>query len=259
MLYEINQWLEKWRRPVWETIYRGEAEVSRRLIREAYAAWEAWEADQDDRAAAKLYLDFLEHQVEETYCADATAAAVLIHEALRNLARPQITPRAVVMQARVLLVLRCWAHHQGVKDLPVELATELLSQVPEEDLDHQAYSYLAFWAFIVREKPFLERAYRYFLIQPVDFMVDYSRQRVKVMLALVEGPCEAEDLLKLVNLMPHPRHAEWVGRYVKPRCEELGIWSDDLDIRFKGRVASLAIGRPQVPPRDKPEGFHVNF
>jgi len=255
----INQWLEKWRRPIWETIYRAEEPVSKRLVKEAYADWETWDTGADEKAAARLYLEFLDHQVEETYCPDPAAAAQLIRGAVDKLSRPVDTPLAMVMQARVLLTLRCWAQHQEVLDLPVEVAMRYLEEIPEDDFDHQLMSYLAFWAFIVSDQGILEKTYRFFLIQPLDFMVDYSRQRVKVMLGLVKETCESEDLVKLINLMPHPRHAQWVKQYVMPRCQELGLWSEDVDIHYKSRVTSLSLGRPQVPPRNRPEAFHVNF
>jgi hypothetical protein len=131
--------------------------------------------------------------------------------------------------------------------------------VPEEDRNHQMMSYLAFWAFSRREKDYLEACYRFFLTQPVDFMVDFSRQRAKVMLMLAEERCERSDLVKLIELAPHLMHLQWIGRNIAGPLMESSLWDDELQAQLERRIRRLRNSTPDVPPSDEPPGISINI
>ena len=67
MLENVDRWLEQWRKPVWEALYRRDEENCRRELAQAIAGWEMYAATTDERQAARLYLDFLQCQVDESF------------------------------------------------------------------------------------------------------------------------------------------------------------------------------------------------
>jgi hypothetical protein len=259
MLENVDRWLEQWRKPVWEALYRRDEESCRHELAQAIAGWEMYAATTDERQAARLYLDFLQCQADESFQAARDLKRGIVLEAIEQLANPVDSTVARTMQARVLLTLRSWAHILSVYPLQRAEVDRLFAQIPAEDLDHQCVSYLAFWSFAIREAHYLQIAYRYFVTQSVDFMVDYSRQRVKVMLVLTEGRCERDDLVKLIELAPHLMHAQWIGRHVAAFCMDSELWDDGLQGLLATRVTELRDKPPQVPPRSEPEGFVINL
>lgn len=259
MLEHVDRWLEQWRRPIWEALYRRDEAGCRNELAQAEIAWDAYAVTTDEREAARLYLDFLTCQVDESFKPVRDLKRGLVLEALEQLAKPVETPLAITMQARVLLTLRCWAHVQSIHPLSREEVDRWYKIVPEEDRDHQLMSYIAFWAFSRREQGYLEACYRYFLTQPVEFMVDFSRQRAKVMLLLAENRCQHADLEKLIGLAPHLMHLQWIGRHVAGPLMERGLWNTELQEQLELKIRGLRDSTPEVPPRDEPPGFVINI
>jgi len=259
MLELVDRWIEQWRGPVWDSIYRRDEEECLRVLDQAEAAWIIYDASPDKRDAARLYLDFLTCQVAESFTPVRDIKRGLVLETLEQISEPLDSPLPTMMQARVLLTLRCWAHVQDIFPLEVADAERLFDKLPPEDRDHQLMSYLAFWAFTVEHAGFLEMAYHWFLTQRVCYLVAFSRQRVKVMLALIERRCSRRDLGKLIDLAPHLMHLQWIGRHVAAFCQDHGQWDDELQDRLDRKTRQLCKMAPQAPPREVPEGILVNF
>jgi hypothetical protein len=259
MLERVDRWLEQWRRPIWDSIYRRDKEDCLRVLDQAEAAWIIYDESRDKRMAARLYLDSLTCEVAESFTAVRDIKRGLVLETLEQLSQPMEEPLATMMQARVLLTLRCWAHVQGIFPLDIQDVERWFNKLPPEDRDHQLMSYLALWAFTVEHAGFLEMSYHWFLTQRVLYLVAFSRQRVKVMLALIERRCARRDLCKLIDLAPHMMHLQWIGRHVAAFCQDHGLWDDELQEKLDYKIRQLRQVAPQAPPREVPEGILVNF
>jgi len=259
MLELVDRWLEQWRAPVWDSIYRREEAECLKVLDQAEAAWLIYDASPDRRQAARIYLDFLTCQVEESFTPVHDIKRGILLDAAERLAQPVEEPLATMMQARVLLTLRCWTHVQDVFPLEIQDADRWFDKLPPEDRDHQLMSYLALWAFTVEHAGFLETSYRWFLTQKVGFLVAFSRQRVKVMLALIERRCSKRDLSKLIELAPHLMHLAWIGRHVAMACMEQDLWDEKLQSELNRKIRKLRHVAPEAPPREVPEGLLINF
>ncbi len=185
-----------------------------------------------------------------------------------DLARGEIVSTSVVedgqlssvMQARCSLTQRCWAHAMHGIGIPRGHVDRFYGEIPEEDRDHQLMNYLSFWAFANRDLDYMELSYRYFLLEPVEFMVDFSRQRVKVMQAVIRRDLESDDLLRLFELMPHRMHADWFEKLILPVLEEQRMASAASLEMFQERKKALQTQAPQVPPRTQAPGrITLNF
>lgn len=254
MLERIDEYLKQWREPIWDGLYRRQEGVCRQLMEQAWEAWRGLDADEGERQAVGIYLEYLEHEIEESFSTDPEHRAELIRETLHRLSREAGSWLAEIIQARVLLSLRSWAHVCGVLELARADVDRLWAKVPPEDIDHQTWSYLGMWAFSAGQLDYLKKGYRYFVTQPVDFLRDFSRQRFKVMIALREERCQRRDLERLIELTPHLRHAQWLGRNIAAFCTEHGLWDDGLTRMLDDKVRSLRYAAPQTPLRTKPEG-----
>lgn len=258
MLELIDRWLDQYHDTAWECIYtrdHGRAQAQLGLAQEALAQ----RAGSDDELAAiKLALAALDYEVADAFAPDDSERRRLLEGCLDRLqeADPQ-GPLESTVRARLLLTMRALAHLRGVRGLPAAEAEMLWRAVPREDTDHKMASYCAFWAFNTPHHDILRQCYRFFLTAPIDFMVDFSRQRVRVMLSIVEGHLEAQELEELIGLMPHPLHLEWFMQHLYPACRRHGCWSHALEMQLKYKAEQLQSNPPQPPPRDKPRFFKV--
>lgn len=259
MLEIVDRWLEQWREPIWDSIYTRDEVNCLRVLDQAEGAWLLYDASPDQRNAARIYLDFLHCQVAESFMPVRDIKRGLVLEAADSLSQPLDMPLATMMQARVLLTLRCWAHVQEILPLEVQDVERWFDRLPPEDRDHQLMSYLAFWAFTAEHAGFLESSYRWFLTQKVGFLVAFSRQRVKVMLGLIERRCNQRDLSKLIDLAPHLMHLQWIGRHIAAFCMRHNLWDETLQNELNRKIRRLRLVAPQPPPREVPEGILVNF
>ena len=259
MLERVDEYLKQWREPIWDGLYRRQEDVCRELMEQAWQAWRDGDADEGERQAVSIYLEYLELEIEESFSTDPERRTELIREALHRLSRDVGSWLAEIVQARVLLSLRCWAHVCGVLVLDRADVDRLWALVPPEDIDHQTWTYVGMWAFSAGELDYLRKGYRYFVTQPIDFMRDFSRQRFKVMIALLEERCQRRDLERLIELVPHLRHAQWLGRNIAAWCMERELWDDGLQQSLDSKVRSLRYAAPKTPLRTKPEGKRVEL
>jgi hypothetical protein len=90
-------------------------------------------------------------------------------------------------------------------------------------------------------------------------MVDFSRQRIKVMRALVSKSCELEDITRLIELIPHQIHWNWIDEQIKPECSVQNLWPAGIEQAFTRKRIELEAEGPKVPKRSQPVSFQVNF
>jgi hypothetical protein len=226
MLELTDKWLDPWRVKIWDAMYRRDE-------------------------AESLCLDFMNFQIGESFVSSPESRDALIRAALTGLSGARTTAAGQAMRARVLLTMRCWAARYDVQEASEDEIEALLAMIPESDLDHQNWTYLSFWAFDARNARILGRAYRQFLVAPFDFMVDFSRQRIKVMLQIVEGRTQAVEVAKLIELIPHLKHVEWLRQLIVPSLIEAGEWQPELNAKLMARERELAEAGPQPPPRER--------
>lgn len=259
MLEHIDRWLEQWRKPIWDALYRRDESGARAVLEQAITAWDSYDSTADIRAAMRMYLDFLSCQIDESFKPIRDIKRGILLDCAERIAAVVDLPLVHIMRARVLLTLRCWAHVQSVHPLARLDADRWYVAVPVEDRDHQMMSYVAFWAFTLQEMDYLREAYHYFVTQPVNFMVDFSRQRAKVMLMLAENRFARQDIVKLIDLAPHLMHLQWIGRHIAAHCMSQQQWDNQLQAQLDEKVRRLRDTVPHAPLRDVPVGFDINI
>lgn len=260
VLANIDHWLNQWGHPIWEGIYLGEQESCEQKLAQAQAAGTSAFSNEDAQAAANLYLDFLDIQTQARFCPDQEEQTQIRLAFIEKLGKlPPAGELQLVMWARTVLTTRCLAHHQGLRSISEPEVSDLIELIPVDDLGHQSISYLAFWAYNLSNKFYLDYCYRLFLTDPFVFMVDFSRQRIKVMRALVCGNCRDEDIEKLIGLIPHQMHLEWFEGYITPECKNQGLWTKSRSAQLTQKSDELRLGGPKVPTSRKPLSFQLNF
>ena len=258
MLEVLDQWLEPHHQAVWAGIYLHNESHSREALTDAYRLLDASSFPDDERNALTIYLNFLGHQADFYFRQPPESdGAEILQRAASLLSIPQHQPVSSSMQSRVLLTICCFAHARGALTLAETDAALWLSRVAESDMDHQTWNYISFWAFAIRDTEYLTRAYRYYLTRPVDFMVDFSRQRIKVLISLTEGRCMIGDIERMINLMPNPLHTDWFRWFLQPACIQQGLWTEGLALALSRREAEVGLNRsipPSTAPRDRLRG-----
>lgn len=250
MLEELDKWLDPWRIKVWDALYRREEAEARSLVERSRRTLENAGFAPAEHEAAALCLDFTAFQVDESFAADHEVRAGCIEKVLEQFAPEPQHEIARVMRSRILITLLCWAQRYEVLEAREQQIRTLLHVVPESDLDHQNWTYLATWAFAARDAAILGRAYRKFLTEPFDFMVDFSRQRLKVMLQVLEGRGEPREIVKLIDLLPHLNHVAWLRQHLVPVLVDTGLWSPELNARLVAREHDIVAQGPKPPPRE---------
>jgi hypothetical protein len=256
-LHRIDNLVEPHRREVWEAIYRREEEQARTAAAAARSAFEA-NPVADDRSALLALWPTLDFAVADAFARtldDEFEAFVADLQATVD-AEGQLAEAA---QALAQVILRCAGHLHEFQPLTVEEANALLARLPMGFMNHQCCMYLGLWAFSIRDMEHVRLAYKYFLITPIEFMVDFSRQRLKVMVALLEGRCDAKELARLIELIPNPLHATWLLEAVSPEAQAQGIWNDALAEQLAAKLADLTLKAPSVPPREHSGFSRVNL
>lgn len=260
VLTNIDHWLDQWGHPIWEGIYLGDQESCEQMLTQAQVAATSAFSTEDAQAAANLYLDFLDIQTQARFCPDQEEQTQIRLAFIEKLGKqPPAGELQRVMWARTVLTIRCLAHHMGLRDIGEPEVSDLIEYIPVNDLGHQSISYLAFWAYDLRNKFYLDYSYRLFLTDPFVFMVDFSRQRIKVMRALVYGTCQDTDIEKLIGLIPHKMHLDWLDRYIRPECENQGLWTKSMSEQLRQKSEELRLGGPKVPTSRNPLSFQLNF
>ena len=260
MIRHLDNWLDNFRRPVWEAIYLNDRAKCEEVLQQADRALEAVMFPPDDKEAVQVYLRFLRYQLRHYFLDAEHTAADLARAEMVNLSAAEHGPLTSLMQARCSLTQRCWAHAVHGISLPAPYVDRWYTQIPEEDHEHQMMNYMSFWAFVTENLYYLDQSYRYFLLQPVEFMVDFSRQRLKVMQAIVKDELERSDLLRLIELMPHRMHADWFEKVVLPVLTRKNMIGEDTLAIFKAKKHELEQQAPQIPPRTRKTGkISLNF
>jgi hypothetical protein len=260
MLEVLDNWLEPFRLRAWDAAYRREEQAARQAVADAARFCDSCNASADESSALAIALDFMDTQVNESFLADPEGRAGLLLDAITRIGRPQQGPLARAIQARSLLTLRCWAARFDYAPLTPAEVESLFNRIPYEDLEHHNWTFLSFWAFQQRDSYYLSLAYKQFLTKPFDFMIDFSRQRLKVMLQLVEGRCLDRDVQRLIELLPHLMHVNWMREHIVPACIDAGIWDVDLNNRLLRREQALIDAGPVPPPRERRQvSYKVNI
>ena len=259
MLEHIDRRLARFSDPIREYVYTRDEGACNQILDDAWRWLSQQKLSTDEMQAMKMVLHFLEFQVSDAFTTDKDKRRQQILYVLRSLSEPIIDPTSSVMQARILLTLRCWAHRSYDVRLSLKQFEQWFNMIPESDVDSKCWNYISFWAFDTRADDYLKAAYRYFLTSPVDFAVDFSRQRLKVMVGLIEGTCKVKDVERLIELMPHYYHIRWFMRNIIPFCKSLQLWTPALEGAFSAKSREL-MDSPQVPPRTVPQGRKIlNF
>ncbi|MCB1219793.1 MAG: hypothetical protein H7A35_09440 [Planctomycetales bacterium] len=259
MLEHIDRRLAQFSNPIREFVYTRDEGACNQVLDDAWRWLSQQKLSTDEMQAMKMVLHFLEFQVSDAFTTDKDKRRQQILYVLRSLSEPIIDPTSSVMQARILLTLRCWAHRSYDVRLSLKQFEQWFNMIPESDVDSKCWNYISFWAFDTRADDYLKAAYRYFLTSPVDFAVDFSRQRLKVMVGLIEGTCKVKDVERLIELMPHYYHIRWFMRNIVPFCKSLQLWTPALEGAFSAKSREL-MDSPQVPPRTVPQGRKIlNF
>ena len=256
-LHRLDNLVEPHRREVWEAIYRREEDKARAAADAARAAFDTYPVPTDRAALLVLWptLDFavadaFAHTLDDEFEAFVSDLQATV-EADGELAD--------AAQALAQLILRCAGHLHEFQALSGDEVEALLARLPEGFMNHQCCMYLALWAFSIRDLDHVKLAYKYFLITPIEFMVDFSRQRLKVMVMLLEGRCDAKELARLIELVPNPLHATWLLEAVTPEAQAQGIWNDALAEQLAHKLADLTVNAPMVPPREHSGFLKVNL
>ncbi|MCB1216571.1 hypothetical protein KDL44_04225 [bacterium] len=260
MIQHLDNWLAQYRTPFWEAIYLDNNTACQASLQQARDALANAPFSEDERQALGVYVDFMQYQLKHYFAANAMQRAELARGQIVSISMASRGPLATVMEARCSLTQRCWAHAMHGIGIPRGHVDRFFGQVPEEDRDHQLMNYLSFWAFAVRDLDYMEQSYRYFLLVPVEFMVDFSRQRVKVMQAALRLELERHDLLRLIELMPHRMHAAWFEKLLLPVLQEKKLISESTLAAFEQKRSELLARPPAVPPRSQSPGkISLNF
>jgi hypothetical protein len=259
VLKQIDRRLSQFGEPIREHVYTRDEAACSQVLDSAWRWLATQQVSKDEQQAMKMYLHFLEFQVSDAFTQEKDKRRQQILYVMRSLSDPIIDPISSVMQARVLLTLRCWAHRSYDVRLSLKQFEQWFNMIPEEDIDARCWNYISFWAFATRADDYLRAAYRYFLTSPVDFMVDFSRQRLKVMVGLIEGRCTVKDVERMIELMPHYYHIRWFLKNIVPFCKNLHLWTPALEGAFNNKSREL-MDSPRVPPRSVPQGRKIlNF
>ena len=260
MIRHIDNWLSAYRTPFWEAIYLNNIRECQSSLEKAEQAQANATFTADELQAIAIYIDFLRYQLKHYFAPTGSDRAELARGEIVSSMDASCGPLAEIMQARCRLTQRCWAHAMHGIGIPRGHVDRYFAAIPEEDRDHQLMNYLSFWAFVNRDLDYMEHSYRYFLLEPVEFMVDFSRQRVKVMQAVIRDELERSDLLRLIELMPHRMHAAWFEKLLLPVLQEKRLIADSTLEIFEEKRRELESVPPNVPPRTQSKGkITLNF
>ncbi|MCB1188596.1 hypothetical protein KDL29_15655 [bacterium] len=260
MIQHLDNWLAQFRTPFWEAIYLDNHTQCQASLDQAQRALGNSVFSGDELDALRIYVHFMRYQLKHYFAPSAADRADLARGEIVSVSLAQHGPLAGIMQARCSLTQRCWAHAMHNIGIPRGHVDNFYRQVPEEDRDHQLMNYLSFWAFAAADIDYMEQSYRYFLMVPVEFMVDFSRQRVKVMQAILKDDLERVDLLRLFELMPHRMHAAWFEKLVLPVLKDRNLIAESTMTAFEERRKILQSSPPAVPPRTQAKGkISLNF
>ncbi|MEZ5338653.1 MAG: hypothetical protein R3F46_10335 [bacterium] len=249
MIQHLDNWLAQYRTPFWEAIYLDNNAACQASLQQARDALANAPFSEDERQALGVYVDFMQYQLKHYFAANAMQRAELARGQIVSISMASRGPLATVMEARCSLTQRCWAHAMHGIGIPRGHVDRFFGQVPEEDRDHQLMNYLSFWAFAMRDLDYMEQSYRYFLLVPVEFMVDFSRQRVKVMQAALRLELERHDLLRLIELMhPPPTDAAPYACRLVREAAAAGAGGKEADQRINDRGLRAEAQRTAGPP-----------
>lgn len=252
MLEKIDRWANQWRIPMWEALYTQDEPAALKAIADARSAFTevctTKKVNDDAQLAVELLLGMMDTDTAYTF-APADARGEVLRERVGKLDTSHAGPLSKVMRARVLLTMRSFAHRVSGWELDTDVAESWLKIMDNKDVDNQCYTYLALWAYHIRNIELLKIAKRFYLLNPSDFMPDFARARFNVMMTLIRNKCKEEYVLELIELIPHPLHYEWFRNEIVPECKLRRVWNKTVEVRAKARRDQLLAEGYKVPPR----------
>lgn len=260
MSEQVDAMFERWSQPVHAAMRNNVEPLAHAALAEAETDRAALDPAGPDTEALNVALRLLRLQTDTYFTPSAApgeAARARILGLLDSAAAEfaSLDPESAagrVMRGRARLYVACAADRARLRELPAAQLNELLAALPPEDRDEASWYCLAYWAFKHAHLDHMFDVYTEFLVRRKPTMTRYNWERIRLLHLLTAGQAIFRDIEAAIDKLPHKRQAVQFADYIKPRCAELEMWDEKLELKFVLKMVDLE-EREQEPPQPDPE------
>lgn len=234
----IAAWYTDWCEPVVCALYRRNVDEIHEKMSEAYGALGSGELSTVDAECLSYQLTYLELQCQLVIRRKGWVDTRL-PEVLRQMSEKGSTQKSERLRARLLLQMRITLDRLHVMDFSQEEFEELFEIIPEWEQTTEFWLYVSGWAFRKRLLSYVEQAYEYAVLQANGFHVEWVWQRVHMMVKLLRGSANRNDLLWLIDKVALPEQLMSLKFDIWPLAKELNVADEALELRLEERRLEL--------------------
>jgi hypothetical protein len=259
MLEQLEAKLESLGRKVHAALYRADEAGARAALAETAAALAAQDSPPEELEALQYQLRLLQFHIDEYFAGQGTepedrkaARAAVIDRFVHDLPEAQ-TAEGRTVRARILFQVAARADRSGQRELSRAEGEALVAVVSPEDRDNAFWAFLAGWAFDHRLADYVFEAYTEYLVRRKSMLSRYNWERLRLMYLLASQQAIFRDVEAVIDRIPAPTKAASFGSYLKPRCEEAGVWDERLQMMYELKSMDLSdrISEPLPPGMDR--------
>jgi hypothetical protein len=156
------------------------------------------------------------------------------------MAEPSRFQSAERLRARLYLQMRIVLDRLNIMELHAPEFDSIFSIIPEWEHTTELWLYISGWAFRRDQLTYIEQAYEFAVLQANGFHVEWTWQRVHLMVKLMRGTATRHDLFWLIDKVEIPEQLKSLEHDLWPKAKEIGLVDAPLELRLQERRLELA-------------------
>ena len=227
-----------WLLPVIKAHHRHDKAAAQAALDKAYAETAAAGLDEDELAAVRLHLLYLDYHSIRQIDSD-TWQRPYFEELHEKLQQPQPGPLSESTRLTRLLMLLLEAERDGLTEFPPEQFKTLYSRIEPQMINPALYHFIGSWAFRNRQPDYLATALEQVTESGGQTMSDYLWHRLHLMHRLLRGVAEKRDVQEMLQWISHPYHLKEFEYTLLEACRQAGLIDGGIAAEIKRKAEVL--------------------
>ncbi|MBN2082331.1 hypothetical protein JW859_09010 [bacterium] len=234
----LSSRMRDWIMPVIKAHRRRDKAAAQAALDEALAGAAAAGLDEDELAAVRLNVLYLDYHSVRQIDSD-TWQRPYFEELSAKLQQPQPGPLSESARLTRLLMLQVEAERDGLIEFSPEQFEELFGQIDPRMINPALYHFIGSWAFEHRQPECLATALEQLTASGGQTMSDYLWHRLHLMHRLLQGVAEKRDVQEMLQWISHPYNLTEFEHTLLEPCRRAGLIDAEIEKELKRKADVL--------------------